>query len=720
MAKTPSEVVVGNRMVTLEEVGRVACLGANVALDSTYLALADKNALATKPPKSNPTSPTPLTEKGTSEQVVATAAAPVQVCRAALLAKITSLMHAKAGVRSCVIQLLRDMLEAGAVPALASTPSAGWDLIACIEGAAEANFHGAGSLLEKGLEAVELTSTEKAALCSPHFLFSGAYCLMACGASQLSNFVDIFAALSSEAIGIDGELFDVSGYESCRQHRGQIASATVLQQMLQGSKMCGNGVHGADLTSATIDAFALTPQIHGPAVDVLNASAKAALTELNSFSVSTVLGFDETQSKMGLVSVSSALEVMAAASAKRCGAVLGTKDGPSFEFNTSITDDLGFGLLVRAAEVLVAEMVAANKALDAIRSPRGEEVAPSTSDATTGAAAAVNDKKPVVALDDGLDDATRAKIEAKRKAKADKAAAKAAAKAAKKGGGGAAGPPPGVGSFELRKFLFKKKPHENTLALNPFNNDEVSGSFVQFCRELKGRLASSTFRKLGIPPGTRDFTPQQMRIREQVLTSIRRVFKRHGAVEIDTPVFELRDILMGKYGEDTKLIYDLADQGGELLCMRYDLTVPFARFLAMNSVGNIKRFHIAKVYRRDAPQMKRGRYREFYQCDFDVAGTYPPLVPDAEVLSVACEILRDLKIGNFVFKLNHRGLLDAIFEIAGVPEEKFRPICSAVDKLDKMSWEDVKCEMVEEKGLAAAVADKIGLFVRQSAEAGKP
>lgn len=79
-------------------------------------------------------------------------------------------------------------------------------------------------------------------------------------------------------------------------------------------------------------------------------------------------------------------------------------------------------------------------------------------------------------------------------------------------------------------------------------------------------------------------------------------------MEIDTPVFELKETLLGKYGEEGgKLIYDLADQGGELLSLRYDLTVPFARFLAMNDVGNIKRYHIAKVYRRDKPAVSRGR-----------------------------------------------------------------------------------------------------------------
>lgn len=74
--------------------------------------------------------------------------------------------------------------------------------------------------------------------------------------------------------------------------------------------------------------------------------------------------------------------------------------------------------------------------------------------------------------------------------------------------------------------------------------------------------------------------------------------------------------------------------GGEILSLRYDLTVPFARYVALHGIGNIKRYHIAKVYRRDQPQMNRGRFREFFQCDFDIAGDYPPMIPDAEVLKV--------------------------------------------------------------------------------------
>ncbi|XP_019869010.2 histidine--tRNA ligase, cytoplasmic isoform X2 [Aethina tumida] len=217
---------------------------------------------------------------------------------------------------------------------------------------------------------------------------------------------------------------------------------------------------------------------------------------------------------------------------------------------------------------------------------------------------------------------------------------------------------------------------------------------------------------LKTPKGTRDFSPEQMAVRNSVLQKIVSVFKKHGAETIDTPVFELKEVLTGKYGEDSKLIYDLKDQGGEILSLRYDLTVPFARYLAMSKITNIKRYHIAKVYRRDNPSISRGRYREFYQCDFDIAGAYDEMIPDAECVKIVYEILEKLEMEPFVIKLNHRLLLDGMFEACGVPKDSFRSICSAVDKLDKSPWEDVKKEMCEEKGLAEHVADQIGEYVR--------
>lgn len=108
--------------------------------------------------------------------------------------------------------------------------------------------------------------------------------------------------------------------------------------------------------------------------------------------------------------------------------------------------------------------------------------------------------------------------------------------------------------------------------------------------------------------------------------------------------------------------------------------MPFARYVAMHGATHIKRFHIARVYRRDNPQMARGRFREFYQCDFDVAGSsYAPMMPDAEVLAVASEILASVPIGDFAIKLNHRKLLDATLDMAGVPTSKFRQV-SSIDR----------------------------------------
>ncbi|XP_063229580.1 histidine--tRNA ligase, cytoplasmic isoform X2 [Bacillus rossius redtenbacheri] len=268
----------------------------------------------------------------------------------------------------------------------------------------------------------------------------------------------------------------------------------------------------------------------------------------------------------------------------------------------------------------------------------------------------------------------------------------------------------------LRLWLRHRRAGPSVNTLRPLAS-QISEEVAKLL-ELKARLSSEDTGPqkftLKTPKGTRDYGPEQMALRSSALDKIVAVFKRHGAEAIDTPVFELKEVLTGKYGEDSKLIYDLADQGGEILSLRYDLTVPFARYLAMNKISNIKRYHIAKVYRRDNPAMTKGRYREFYQCDFDIAGQYDPMIPDVECIRIVSEILESLKIGEYLIKVNHRLLLDGIFETCGVPQDKFRTICSAVDKLDKLSWDEVKTEMVEEKGLAPETADRIGAYVRLS------
>ena len=149
------------------------------------------------------------------------------------------------------------------------------------------------------------------------------------------------------------------------------------------------------------------------------------------------------------------------------------------------------------------------------------------------------------------------------------------------------------------------------------------------------------------PNGMVDIHPDKMPLRVQVFNKIRAVFKKHGAHELETPVCELKETLTGKYGEDSKLVYDLKDQGGELLSLRYDLTVPFARYLAEHGVDRIRRFHIARVYRRDTARVNAGRFREFYQCDFDAAGVYEDMVPDSECVKIVSDALESLEFSKF-------------------------------------------------------------------------
>ncbi|KAI5121828.1 hypothetical protein M0805_003262 [Coniferiporia weirii] len=214
--------------------------------------------------------------------------------------------------------------------------------------------------------------------------------------------------------------------------------------------------------------------------------------------------------------------------------------------------------------------------------------------------------------------------------------------------------------------------------------------------------------------GTRDYGPSEMFCREHVERIVKDCFTAYGGCQLDTPVFERKDILTDKYGEDAKLIFDLMDQGGEQLSLRYDHTVPLARYLAMTLANSpqSKLWQVGKVYRRDNPVMSKGRMREFSQADFDISGSWDTMIPDAEILSLLCTILTRLDVGEFTVKLNHRKVLDGVFEVCGVPEEKIRSISSAVDKLDKLPWLEVKKEMCEEKGLDPVVADKIGEYVK--------
>ncbi|KAI6185767.1 Histidine--tRNA ligase [Aphelenchoides besseyi] len=242
---------------------------------------------------------------------------------------------------------------------------------------------------------------------------------------------------------------------------------------------------------------------------------------------------------------------------------------------------------------------------------------------------------------------------------------------------------------------------------------------AQMAKVAQKKASGESKIQLKTPKGTKDFGQKQTFVREHVLDILKETFKKHGAGSIETPVFELREILMGKYGEEGgKLVYDLADQGGEACSLRYDLTVPFARYVAMNKITNIKRYQIAKVYRRDQPVMTKGRYREFYQCDFDIAGQYSSMIPDAECVKVADEVMQRLDLGVYEIRLNHRVLLEGIFELSGIEEKDFKMVSSSIDKLDKVPWAEVQKELVDEKKINSNAVVKLKDYVL--ARANKP
>ena len=227
-------------------------------------------------------------------------------------------------------------------------------------------------------------------------------------------------------------------------------------------------------------------------------------------------------------------------------------------------------------------------------------------------------------------------------------------------------------------------------------------------------------QKPSIPKGTRDFSPIEMARRNYIFDTIREVFKLYGFKQIETPAMENLSTLMGKYGEEgDKLLFKILNSGDFLrgadkalvenddyvhltsqICekgLRYDLTVPFARYVVQHRNElqfPFKRFQIQPVWRADRPQ--KGRYREFYQCDADIVGS-DSLVNEIELLQLVDEVFSRLKI-NITIKLNNRKVLAGIAELIGAPE-KIIDITVAIDKIDKIGIDNVNAEL-RERGLS--------------------
>ncbi len=210
--------------------------------------------------------------------------------------------------------------------------------------------------------------------------------------------------------------------------------------------------------------------------------------------------------------------------------------------------------------------------------------------------------------------------------------------------------------------------------------------------------------------GTRDLTPEMMIQREDIIARLTEVFRRFGFSPLETPALEYLEILLGKYGDEEKLIYKLDyrnDQPEKRLALRYDLTVPLARCVAQdrNLTLPFKRYQIQPVWRADRPQPRQGRFREFYQCDIDIIGV-PDITADAEIVQLQYELLRALKIPGFRIRVSDRRLLRGLIEVAGIPLELEASVCTAIDKKDKVGLEGVE-EDLAVRGVTSAAADRL-------------
>lgn len=210
------------------------------------------------------------------------------------------------------------------------------------------------------------------------------------------------------------------------------------------------------------------------------------------------------------------------------------------------------------------------------------------------------------------------------------------------------------------------------------------------------------------PKGMRDFLPADMLRREYVFGVVREVFHVYGFEPLQTPVLELRETLMGKYGEDAeKLIFQAQHPGGkEELALRYDLTVPLARVVGQHAneiTLPFRRYQISPVWRGERPQ--KGRYREFYQCDMDIVGAAGQDA-DAEIISLVAAVLRRLGFTAFSVNLNNRKLLTAIGQYAGVEGEQLSDLYRSIDKFDKIGVDGVRDELIK-RGLSADVVARV-------------
>ncbi len=209
--------------------------------------------------------------------------------------------------------------------------------------------------------------------------------------------------------------------------------------------------------------------------------------------------------------------------------------------------------------------------------------------------------------------------------------------------------------------------------------------------------------------GFRDVEPGEMLVRERMMDAVKGVFESFGYAPIHTPALEYAEILLGKYGEEgEKLLYRFVDNGGRDVALRYDLTVPLARFVATHPELRLpfRRYHIAPVWRAERPQ--RGRFREFYQCDVDLLGPDSAMA-DAECILVDHSVLQALDLSGCRIHVNHRGFLDGLLRSLHIESHQHSAVLRVLDKVDKVEAGEMEALLAVEGVTGEPAAVLLGL-----------
>ncbi|VBB18822.1 histidine-tRNA ligase, partial [Yasminevirus sp. GU-2018] len=225
-----------------------------------------------------------------------------------------------------------------------------------------------------------------------------------------------------------------------------------------------------------------------------------------------------------------------------------------------------------------------------------------------------------------------------------------------------------------------------------------------------------------LPKGTQDYFRGSYNKLSYLKDEITKLFTKYNGEFVETPVFELTQVLTSKYGEEEKLIFNIessddnsndaskeaptvitagGDVGKERVSLRYDHTVPLVRFCLVNRITKMRRCCIGKVYRRETTTRTQMRLREFYQADFDYVGAYDELVPELEIMCMIQELFKTIGVSNYQILYNYRQNLDHYVNLAKIDKSMFATVCSSIDKLDKKTPEYVRTELIE-KGLSDA------------------